>query len=264
MASASPKASPLPQDFEGQVALITGGAGGIGAHVAHCLGRRGCRLVLVDLSRAALEKALESLRREVPGVQAVVDAIDVADADAAEACVRSVVRRWGRLDVLCQCAGVTGATNVLTEDVDPVNFDLVLRVNLRGIFCMCRAALPVMKRQKYGRVVNVASISGKEGNAGMLAYSSSKAAVIALTKVIGKEYAEAGDITCNAVAPAVVRTAMVAAMPAEQVKYMTDKIPMKRTGELREIADTICFAASRACSFTTGFCFDATGGRATY
>ena len=111
--------------------------------------------------------------------------------------------------------------------------------------------------------MNIASISGKDGNAGMLAYSTSKAAVIGLTKVIGKEYAETG-ITCNAIAPAVVRTAMVEALPPEQVKYMTDKIPMKRTGEIAEIAAVVAFAASRECSFTTGFTFDASGGRAVY
>jgi len=157
----------------------------------------------------------------------------------------------------------TGLTGIKTSDVDPDNFDLVMSVNLRGIFLCCRAVLPIMARQNYGRIVNVASIAGKEGNAGMLAYSASKAAVIGLTKVIGKEYAETG-ITCNAVAPAVIRTAMVAALPTHQVEYMTSKIPMKRTGELREIAALIAFIASRAASFTTGFCFDATGGRATY
>jgi 2-dehydro-3-deoxy-L-rhamnonate dehydrogenase (NAD+) len=120
-----------------------------------------------------------------------------------------------------------------------------------------------MLKRNYGRIVNIASIAGKDGNAGMLAYSTSKAAVIGLTKVIGKEYAETG-ITCNAVAPAVVRTAMVEAMPPEQVKYMTDKIPMKRTGTLDEISDLVAFIASPATSFTTGFCWDATGGRAVY
>ena len=147
--------------------------------------------------------------------------------------------------------------------MEPANFDLVFAVNLKGIFNGCRAVLPHMGRRGYGRIVNIASIAGKEGNAGMLAYSSSKAAVIGLTKVIGKEYATTG-ITCNAVAPAVIRTAMVAAMPAQQVKYMTDKIPMQRTGELREIRDMVAFIASPAASFTTGFCFDLTGGRATY
>jgi len=165
--------------------------------------------------------------------------------------------------VLVQAAGITGKTNLKTEEVDPANFDLVLRVNLRGIFVMCRAVLPVMVRQQYGRIVNIASIAGKEGNAGMLAYSTSKAAVIGLTKCIGKEYAESG-ILCNAVAPAVIKTPMVAAMPEAQVKYMTDKIPMKRTCKPEEVAALICFAASPACGFTTGFTFDATGGRATY
>merc|ERR1712151_394476 len=139
-----------------------------------------------------------------------------------------------------------------------------MKVNVKGIFVMCRSVLPAMKKQNYGRIINIASVAGKEGNAGMLAYSTSKAGVIGLTKVIGKEYAESGDITCNAIAPAVVRTEMVAAMPPQQVKYMTDKIPMKRTGTLEEIASMVAFIASPECSFTTGFTFDATGGRATY
>jgi 3-oxoacyl-[acyl-carrier protein] reductase len=254
-----------PQDFAGQVALVTGGGGGIGAAVGTTLARRGCRVCLCDLSEGPLRTALSELQKDVPGADAMIATADVADVKAAQGAIRAAVARWGRLDVLVQCAGVTGKTGVTTDVVDPDNFDFVLRVNLRGIFCMCRAALPVMKKQGYGRIVNIASVAGKEGNAGMLAYSASKAAVIGLTKVIGKEFAEGpGDIKCNAVAPAVVRTAMVAAMPDQQVKYMTDKIPMKRCGDLHEVADTVCFAASRACSFTTGFCFDTTGGRSTY
>jgi 3-oxoacyl-[acyl-carrier protein] reductase len=147
--------------------------------------------------------------------------------------------------------------------VDPENFDAVFRVNVKGIFNGCKAVLPYMTKQGYGRIVNIASIAGKEGNAGMLAYSSSKAAVIGLTKTIGKEYAESG-ITCNALAPAVVRTQMVEDMPPEQVKYMTDKIPMKRCGTIDEIANLVAFIASPEASFTTGFCFDATGGRSVY
>lgn len=136
-------------------------------------------------------------------------------------------------------------------------------MNVKGIFLFAKAALPVMMKRNYGRIVNIASVAGKEGNAGMLAYSSSKAAVIGLTKVIGKEYAETG-ITCNALAPAVVRTAMVAAMPDKQVAYMTEKIPMKRCGTVEEIAAMVAFIASKEAGFTTAFCFDATGGRATY
>ena len=147
--------------------------------------------------------------------------------------------------------------------MDASNFDAVLSVNARGIFLGCKTVLPFMLKRNYGRIVNIASVAGKEGNAGMLAYSASKGAVIALTKVVGKDYAESG-ITCNAVAPAVVRTPMVDAMPEEQVRYMTDKIPMKRCGTLAEIAALVAFVASPAASFTTGFTFDATGGRATY
>ena len=252
-----------PRDFVGQVAIITGGAGGVGTAVAATLARRGCKLCLTDVSKPALDKALTALHAKCPGAEAYVVEGDVSDEAATSEIVRGVVARYGRLDVLIQTAGITGKTNTKTEDVDPANFDLVLRVNMRGIFCMCRAALPVMVKQKYGRIVNIASIAGKEGNAGMLAYSTSKAAVIGLTKTIGKEYAEAG-ITCNAIAPAVIGTAMVDAMPPEQVKYMTDKIPMKRCCELQEVTDVIVFAASKACSFTTGFTFDVTGGRATY
>eukprot|EP00957_Ditylum_brightwellii_P105197 8018853-Ditylum_brightwellii.AAC.1 len=138
-----------------------------------------------------------------------------------------------------------------------------MKVNLQGIFHGCKTALPYMSKQSYGRIVNIASIAGKEGNAGMLAYSSSKAAVIGLTKTIGKEYATSG-ITCNALAPAVVKTKMVEMVPEEQVKYMTDKIPMKRCGTVDEIAAMAVFMCSAEASFTTGFCFDASGGRAVY
>ncbi|KAL1504072.1 hypothetical protein AB1Y20_010482 [Prymnesium parvum] len=252
------------QDFSGQVAVVTGGAQGIGLAVGTALARRGARVCLVDLSEARLHAALAQLQTDAPEQQgAIVQPCDVADAESSVRAVKEVLAAFGRIDVLVQAAGITGKTNVLTEDVEPANFDEVVRVNLRGIFLMCRAVLPVMVRQGYGRICNIASIAGKEGNAGMLAYSASKAAVIGLTKTIGKEYAEKG-ICCNALAPAVVRTAMVAAMPDAQVKYMTDKIPMKRTGELEEIASMVCFIVSKACSFTTGFIFDATGGRATY
>ena len=241
------------------VAIVTGGARGVGFAVGSELIARGACVCLVDLSQEALDTAARTL----PGAQVMTKALDVSDAASVTAAVAAVVQRWGRVDVLVQAAGITGKTNVTTEQVEPANFDLVLKVNLRGIFLLCREVLPLMKKQGYGRILNVASVAGKDGNAGMLAYSASKAAVIGLTKVIGKEYAESG-VTCNALAPAVIRTEMVAAMPDAQVKYMTDKIPMKRTGELSEIVNLILFVVSPACSFTTGFCFDATGGRATY
>ena len=236
-----------------QVCIVTGGASGIGEGIAKEFARRGAKVAIFDMSPSTSSKFDLALK------------VDVTDDGAVEEAMATVARRLGRIDVLVQCAGITGKTGITTEEVDAANFDLVYRINVKGIFLCCKHVLPYMKAQKYGRIVNIASISGKEGNAGMLAYSTSKAAVIGLTKVIGKEYAESpGSITVNAIAPAVVRTPMVAALPDQQVKYMTDKIPMRRTGEIEEIAALACFVASKEASFTTGFCFDATGGRATY
>jgi len=175
-------------DFTGQVAILTGGSGGIGFATACRLAAAGCKCCLVDLHQSALDEAQAKLAREVPANAGImVFSCDAAADDSGDRCVAAVVAKWGRLDVLVQAAGVTGKTGVMTENVEPANFDLVLRVNLRAIFLFCRAALRVMKPQGYGRIVNIASVAGKEGNAGMLAYSASKAAVIGLTKSIGKE-----------------------------------------------------------------------------
>jgi 2-dehydro-3-deoxy-L-rhamnonate dehydrogenase (NAD+) len=247
--------------FEGQVAVISGGAQGIGLGIARRLGSEGAALAVLDKNAAQLAEAERTLAAE--GVSALGVAVDVTQQAAVEAAVARVLERFGRIDVLVTAAGITGQTNLKTHEVDPADFDRVLELNVRAMFLCIRAVLPAMLKANYGRIVNIASISGKDGNAGMLAYSTSKAAVIGLTKVIGKEYAETG-ITCNAIAPAVVRTAMVEALPAQQVKYMTDKIPMKRTGEIAEIAAVVAFAASRECSFTTAFTFDASGGRTVY
>lgn len=247
--------------FDQQVALVTGGAQGIGYGIAERLGDEGARVVLLDIDAGKLAEAQSSLAERKIAVTGLKT--DVTDPLAVEAAVGQALGQHRRIDILVSAAGITGKTNVKTHEVDPADFDRVMALNVRAMFLCIRAVLPAMLKANYGRIVNIASIAGKEGNAGMLAYSTSKAAVIGLTKVIGKEFAETG-ITCNAIAPAVVRTALVAAMPDAQVKYMTDKIPMKRTGEIAEIAALAAFAASRECSFTTGFTFDATGGRATY
>ncbi len=247
--------------FDQQVALVTGGAQGIGYGIAERLGDEGARVVLLDIDAGKLAEAQSSLAERKIAVTGLKT--DVTDPRAVEAAVGQALGQHRRIDILVTAAGITGKTNVKTHEVDPADFDRVMALNVRAMFLCIRAVLPAMLKANYGRIVNIASIAGKEGNAGMLAYSTSKAAVIGLTKVIGKEFAESG-ITCNAIAPAVVRTALVAAMPEAQVKYMTDKIPMKRTGEIAEIAALAAFAASRECSFTTGFTFDATGGRATY
>jgi 3-oxoacyl-[acyl-carrier protein] reductase len=207
---------------------------------------------------AALRAAADSI-----GKQASVFFLDVTDKGEVRQRIDDIGKQFGRIDILVNSAGVTGKTNVKSHDVEANNLRFVFDVNFMGSFFTSRAALPWMLKRNYGRILHIASIAGKEGNAGMLAYSASKAAVIGMTKVQGKEYAETG-ITINALAPAVIRTSMVDAMPEEQVKYMTDKIPMKRCGTLDEIAHISAFILSPGASFTTGFTFDMTGGRATY
>lgn len=248
--------------FAGQVAIVTGGARGIGRAVAERLATEGAKAVaLFDVGDGS--EAVAAVQKL--GAQAVAVNVDLTKQAEVESGVAKVIQQFAKVDVLVQAAGITGITNLKTHEVDPADFQKVFDINVKAIFLMAKAALPSMMENGYGRIVNVASISGKDGNAGMLAYSSSKAAVINLTKVMGKDYCNLGkDITINCVAPAVVRTAMVEAMPAEQVKYMTDKIPMGRTCGLDEVGATIAFAASKECSFTTGFCFDCTGGRAVF
>mmetsp|Transcript_7714 Transcript_7714/g.21490 ORF Transcript_7714/g.21490 Transcript_7714/m.21490 type:complete len:583 (+) Transcript_7714:69-1817(+) len=257
--------------LNGRTCIVTGAARGIGYGIAARFAMDDAAVVaVVDLHQDDVDAACQTLRALAPpSCQLIGYACDVGHLESVQTTWARIVREGnGRIDVLVQAAGIVGATNVKTEDVDPDNFDAVFRVNVKGIFHGCKAVLPFMREQKYGRIVNIASIAGKEGNAGMLAYSSSKAAVIGLTKTIGKEYAHSDendwDITCNALAPAVVRTQMVEDMPDAQVKYMTDKIPMKRCGTIEEIASMVAFMASPQASFTTGFCFDATGGRAVY
>jgi len=250
------------QRFAGQTFIITGGARGIGFAIAERLFSEGATHgALFDINEADLKAAVEAFAKK--GFKASYQVADVTDFASVKAGVDAVVAATGRVDVLVQAAGVTGKTNIKTHEVETDNFDMVMAINTKGVFHGCKAVLPYMLEKDYGRIVIIASVSGKDGNAGMLAYSTSKAAVIGLTKVIGKEYAETG-ITVNCIAPAVVRTAMVDALPDTQVKYMTDKIPMKRCGTTDEMAGLASFIASPECSFTTAFCFDATGGRSTY
>jgi 3-oxoacyl-[acyl-carrier protein] reductase len=189
--------------------------------------------------------------------------VDITREEEVKRMVEEVAAARGRVDILVNSAGITGQTNLRSHETRTEDLRLVFDVNFMGSYFSSKYALPFMVSQGYGRVLHIASIAGKEGNAGMVAYSASKAAVIAMAKVQGKEYAETG-ITVNALAPAVVRTPLVDAMPEEQVKYMTDKIPMKRCGTLEEVAGLAAYIVSPANSFTTGFTFDLSGGRATY
>lgn len=248
----------MSSSFTGQVAIITGAASGLGFSIAQRLASEGAKVAMCDMQKAPLNKAAKQVGENAKAFQ-----LDVTDEAQVAKVIKKIAREFGRIDILVNSAGVTGKTGIKTHEVELDNFKFVFDVNVNGCFLTSRAVLPVMIGQNYGRILHIASVAGKEGNAGMLAYSSSKAAVIGLTKVQGKEYAESG-ITVNALAPAVIQTAMVDALPEEQVKYMTDKIPMKRCGTLAEIANMAAFIVSPGASFTTGFTFDMTGGRATY
>lgn len=244
-------------NFKEQVAVVTGAASGIGLAVAKKLMAYEARVVLLDINKEALEKEFGG------SSQTMLFGIDLTDQSAVKSAIDTGAATWGRIDMLINCAGITGITNLKSHEVSAENLQRVFDINFMASFYTSQAVLPYMIQRQYGRILHLASIAGKEGNAGMLAYSASKAAVIGMTKVQGKEYGEMG-ITVNALAPAVIRTPLVEAMPEEQVKYMTDKIPMKRCGTLEEAVNLITYIVSPANSFTTGFTFDLSGGRATY
>jgi NAD(P)-dependent dehydrogenase (short-subunit alcohol dehydrogenase family) len=246
------------KDYTNQVAIVTGAASGIGLAIAAKLAQEGVRLALLDLNSTTLALVASRLNVDVKTY-----ALDVTDEKQVELVIGQVIRHFGCVDILVNSAGITGVTNIKSHLTETGNVRKVFEVNYFGSYFTSKYVLPQMLQQKYGRVLHIASIAGKEGNAGMLAYSSSKAAVIAMTKVQGKEYAETG-ITINALAPAVIETALVAALPGEQVKYMTDKIPAGRCGTLEEVSNLVAYIVSPMNSFTTGFTFDLSGGRATY
>ena len=223
-------------DFEGRVALVTGGASGIGAAAVDRLRRSGAEVLVFDLANGD-------------------DVRDSAQLDAA-------VARLPRLDVLVCCAGI-GGDSLHTEDVSDEEWNRVHAINLNGVFFANRAAIPKMKAAGYGRIVNVASIAGKEGNPMAAAYSSSKAAVIALTKAIGKDVAGSG-VLVNCIAPAVIDTPILGQISEEHIAYMMSRIPLGRMGRAEEVAALICWLASEEMTFSTGACFDISGGRATY
>ena len=242
----------MTQRFAGQVAVVTGGAAGIGAGIAARLAAEGARIALWDADEAALAAAPADHRQ----------VLDVTDAAAVARAASTTEAALGRIDILVASAGITGPNApVATYPVDA--WRRVIEVNLTGVFLTNRAVVPIMQRNDYGRIVNIASVAGKEGNPNASAYSASKAGVIGLTKSLGKELAGTG-IRVNCVAPAAVKTALFDQMSPEHIGFMLSKIPLGRFGLIEEVAAMVCFLASAEASFSTGAAFDVSGGRATY
>ncbi len=248
----------MSTQWDQKTAIITGAANGLGNALSQRLLSHGASVGLLDRNLEEFRKTLE----KYPG-KAKAYALDVTNFTEVSRAVDDFKKQEGKIDILVNCAGIVGKTGIRSHEVEGADFENVLAVNVLGSFHTFKAVIPYMLEKKYGRVLHIASISGKDGNAGMVAYSASKAAVIGMTKVQGKEYAETG-ILVNAIAPAVIRTAILDGQPAEQVKYMTDKIPMKRCGTLDEFVEMACFIISDQNSFTTGFTYDLSGGRALY
>jgi 3-oxoacyl-[acyl-carrier protein] reductase len=233
----------------GRTALITGGAGDIGAAIASRLSFSGARVATLDVREGSL-----------PGELALTG--DVTRSDEVDAAVRRVEEELGALDILVCAAGVSG-DSLPTVEVSDEEWRRVFAINCDGVFYACRAAARVMVPRGYGRIVNIASIAGKEGNPMATAYSASKAAVIAMTKAIGKDLAQTG-VLVNCIAPAVIETRMLGDMSPEHVAYLVERIPMKRMGQPEEVAALVAFLSSEECSFSTGAVYDLSGGRATY
>jgi len=250
--------SDLNRRFNGQVAVVTGAADGLGRAISARLLAEGAVVWFFDQNA---EKVQEACAQAGPNAHPLM--LNITDEAAVAAAFAQVTAKHGRLDVMVNSAGIVGPNNRRATETPADAYNQVLQVNLFGSFLVTKHALLLMQPKNYGRVLLIASIAGKDGNAGMCAYSSAKAGVIGLAKSVGKEFAETG-ITVNALAPAVIRTAMVDAMDPAQVKYMTDKIPMKRCATLEEVASIACWIVSPEASFNTGFAFDLSGGRAVY
>lgn len=243
--------------FEGQVAIVTGGAQGIGRAVAGRLSDLGARVAIWDIELDMAKQTARSIGRE-----SMAFSVDVADWHSVSAALNGTLEAMARIDVLVNSAGIAGG-NANAEDYDIDEFRRVIDINLLGTFHANRAVIPSMRNRDYGRIVNIASIAGKEGNPTASAYSASKAGVIGLTKSLGKELA-GHNISVNCVTPAAARTRIFDQMSQEHIDYMLSKIPRGRFLELQEAASMISWLASRENSFTTGGVFDLSGGRATY
>ncbi len=243
-----------------KIAIVTGAGQGIGKAISLRLANAGADVAILDLNLQSAETAardIETIGRKVIPIQ-----VDVSKSEDVDAAVKSTLAEFGRIDILVNNAGIAGRTLPLT-DLDESDWDQVIAVNLTGVFLCCKAVIGTMIARDYGRIVNIASIAGKEGNPTMIPYSVSKAGVICFTKALAKEVTEY-NIRVNAVSPAVIETPIMNGMAQSTIDYMVSKIPLGRIGTPEEVAAVVNFLASDEASFVTGQCYDVSGGRATY
>lgn len=241
----------------GHNAIVTGGATGIGEAIGRRLAAAGAKVALADIDLESANHAALSI-----GAQSIAVAMDVTNAESVRRAIAAIIERWSTIHILVNNAGIAGKAAPVWEQTEE-DWARTIAVNMTGPFLCTKAVIEHMRERKYGRIVNIASIAGKEGNPNMTGYSATKAGVIGFTKSVAKEVALEG-ICVNAVAPAVIHTKILDQLTPEQVDYMTQRIPMRRTGTPEEVAAVVHFLSSPDCSFVTGQCYDASGGRATY
>ncbi len=247
--------------YAGQVVIVTGAGSGIGRSAAQLIASRGAKVICIDLNQAGVDECVDQITKAGATAESVV--LDISNQKNVMEVITTLGNKHKRLDALVNCAGYPGPTGKFVEDITWNDYQKVIEVNLFGAIWLTQAVLPIMKKQKYGRIVQVASIAGKEGNPKMAPYNTAKAGLIGFVKGVAKEVAVDG-ITINSLAPAVIATPINKNTAKETLDYMISKIPAGRLGEPSEVAEIIAFMGSKACSFTTGFTFDISGGRATY
>jgi 3-oxoacyl-[acyl-carrier protein] reductase len=247
--------------FNGQVAIIAGGARGIGGAIAERLASEGALVAILDINNEALKARVREIKNK--GYQALGFELDLTHENKLLETIEAIYNLDQRLDIVVNSVGIVGPTGIAIVDYPVDQFERVMEVNVKGAFLITKHCIPYMLKRKYGRILHVASIGGKDGNPGMVGYATSKSGLIGMVKGVGKEFAESG-ITVNGLAPAVIATEMNLDTDPGVLKYMADKIPMKRLGTVEEAAALSCWIVSSEASFNTGFVFDLSGGRATY
>ncbi|MEO8416892.1 MAG: SDR family NAD(P)-dependent oxidoreductase [Ginsengibacter sp.] len=251
----------MNQRFTNKVAIISGGATGIGKAIACRLGKEGATIALFDIDETILQQTI--LEFKTHNINARGYHVDISNESQVSQAISQVEKEWNKIDILVNSAGIVGPTSTKITEFSSADFDKVCEVNLKGTFLITKYTLEKMEKTGYGRLLLISSMAGKEGNPGMVGYSATKAGVIGLVKGVAKEFANT-NITVNGLAPAVIRTLMNEKTSADQLAYMTAKIPMKRLGTVEEVAAMSCFIVSDENSFSTGFIYDISGGRATY